>query len=359
MSIQNIRLQFIEGSSCKEYRLSIEENGGKYDVLASWGRIGATLQTGAKASGVTLEEAYKAYDKILKEKTAKGYLSYSTSPSGIGSNVVRNIDQRDTGLYPQLLVAITEDEAESYILDDRYCAQDKYDGKRLTVKKNDSEVIAANRKGLSVGFPDAIANAVQLAHSFVVDGEAIKERLYAFDLLELDGTNLRPLSYRQRLISLHNLFEDTKETDTVVVAKTAFGATDKRKLMAELKAANKEGIVFKLLDAPWSAGRPEKGGPAIKCKFYKTATVIVTKINAKRSVAVGVMDGNDLIQVGNVTIGPNKEIPQVHARIEVRYLYAFKGGSLFQPTYLQDRSDEIDQSDCVVSQLVYKAEDEE
>jgi len=366
---KSIRLEFIEGSSCKEYRLSIEASGENYDVLAAWGRIGSTLQSGSKASGVTLATAQKIYDKIVKEKTAKGYIADNaqeagesnsgSNPSGIGSNVVRNIDQRDTGLHPQLLVPITEDEAEIYITDDRYGGQKKYDGKRLTIKKNGSTVIAANKKGLSVGFPDAIADAVrQSASSFVVDGEAIGDHLYAFDLLELDGTDFRPLPYTQRFSQLLSLFGET-EADKVVVAKTAIGTFFKRKLMAELKAAHGEGIVFKLLDAPWSAGRPAKGGPAFKCKLYKTVSVIVLKINAKRSVEVGVTDGDDIVPVGNVTISPNKDVPPVNSFIEVRYLYAYKGGSLYQPTYLQDRTDELDKSDCSISQLIYKAEEED
>jgi len=37
----------------------------------------------------------------------------------------------------------------------------------------------------------------------------------------------------------------------------------------------------------------------------------------------------------------------------VRYLYAYEGGSLFQPTYLGQRAD-LEAGDCVKSQLKYK-----
>ena len=73
---------------------------------------------------------------------------------------------------------------------------------------------------------------------------------------------------------------------------------------------------------------------------------------------MGVLDGETVVPVGNVTIPPNKEVPPLNALVEVRYLYAYKGGSLYQPTYIMDRSDELDREECVISQLSYKSEDD-
>jgi bifunctional non-homologous end joining protein LigD len=41
--------------------------------------------------------------------------------------------------------------------------------------------------------------------------------------------------------------------------------------------------------------------------------------------------------------------------VEMRYLYAFKGGCISQPVYLGKR-DDVQREQCVVSQLKYKAE---
>ena len=57
----------------------------------------------------------------------------------------------------------------------------------------------------------------------------------------------------------------------------------------------------------------------------------------------------------NVTIPSNKAIPAAGALVEIRYLYAYKGGSLYQATYLNER-DDIEAGDCVLGQLKYKAE---
>ena len=69
-------------------------------------------------------------------------------------------------------------------------------------------------------------------------------------------------------------------------------------------------------------------------------------------------DGHKVVPVGNVTIPPNHKIPVVGAVIEVRYLYAFRGGSIYQPVYLGARTD-ITAEECSTAQLKYKAAEEE
>ena len=67
-------------------------------------------------------------------------------------------------------------------------------------------------------------------------------------------------------------------------------------------------------------------------------------------------DGKDRVQVGNVTIPTNQPVPPLGSIIEVRYLYAFQGGSVYQPVFLAVR-DDLDAQDCVIGQLKYKADD--
>jgi len=359
--LPSISLGFCEGSSDKIYKAAIEKVGELYSVQFAFGRRGATLQTGTKTNQpVPLAEATKIYDKLVLSKTAKGYKSTGEG-GGIASsitNAVKDIDQRDTGLRPQLLNPITEDEAEKYILDDDFCAQEKFDGKRMQIKKVGSEIVAANRKGLSIGFPDAIASSLAtlaLNAYFVADGEAVGDVFNVFDLLECHNTNLRDEPYSDRLDQLKTFIGGGSKA--VVVAETAIGTTAKRKMMARLKAEGKEGIVFKKLSAKWYAGRPASGGSAVKCKFWHSVSCVVTKINAKRSIQVSI-EGQS---VGNVTIPPNWEIPRVGQIVEIKYLYCVgKGGSLYQPIYLGPR-DDIDASECTFAQqkLKYKPENED
>ena len=60
---------------------------------------------------------------------------------------------------------------------------------------------------------------------------------------------------------------------------------------------------------------------------------------AKRSVEVGVAEGDGVRSVGKVTVLPNFPVPGVGAFIEARYLYYYEGGSLYQPIYCGERDD--------------------
>jgi bifunctional non-homologous end joining protein LigD len=82
-------------------------------------------------------------------------------------------------------------------------------------------------------------------------------------------------------------------------------------------------------------------------------------LNDKRSVELRLLNGQGWVQVGNVTIPANHAIPAVGEVVEVRFLYAFKeSNALYQPVYLGPRKD-IEQHECVLSQLKYKSTGEE
>lgn len=136
---------------------------------------------------------------------------------------------------------------------------------------------------------------------------------------------------------------------------TAKTAAEKSQFLLNLKAARKEGVVFKQKDAPYTAGRPASGGAWMKHKFTTTGSFMVCRINPdKRSVGVE----HHGIEIGNVTIPANKEVPKLGDVVEIRYLYAFKGGSLYQPVFLNVR-DDLEPSDCILQQLKYRAEESE
>jgi bifunctional non-homologous end joining protein LigD len=140
--------------------------------------------------------------------------------------------------------------------------------------------------------------------------------------------------------------------------ETHFRRDQKLRAFDELKLAKKEGAVFKRLDAPYRPGRPNSGGPQLKHKFYATLSAVVSKINKQRSVEIRLLNGEGWQTAGNVTIPSNHAIPKVGQVVEIRYLYAFReSGVLFQPVYLGPR-DDVEQGECLVKQLKYKAEEE-
>ena len=178
-----------------------------------------------------------------------------------------------------------------------------------------------------------------------------------------DNRNVEHLPYSARLellafalrVPLNEVYAGDSsifETDggPIRVAKTAATAASKRAMFEYCKSAGKEGITFKMRDAPYLAGRD---GRAIKVKFWDSLSAIVAKQNDKRSVGLILLDNGNPINVGDVTIPPNYPVPPVGAVVEVRYLYAYPQGSLYQPGYLGERTD-ITPDECVASQRKFK-----
>jgi hypothetical protein len=152
---------------------------------------------------------------------------------------------------------------------------------------------------------------------------------------------------------------DVLSVTMIELVETAFAPAQKAMLYNCMKQDRKEGVVLKRLDAPYTPGRPNSGGPQLKHKFVATLSAVVAKINAQRNVEVRLLNGKGWIPCGNVTIPPNQPVPHVGAVVEIRYLYAFKESNvLYQPVFLGVRTD-VEQHECVVSQLKYKSEDDE
>ena len=261
-------------------------------------------------------------------------------------------EQRVTGIVPQMLNPVNENEVQRLIADYRFWVQQKFDGKRTLIRNVAGEVTGINRKGLSIRLPEPVVAAVKMIKvSCIIDGESCGNVFHAFDLLEMNSVELRKLSYSERLRQLENLL--AKSTGAIKWVETAKAQKEKSALLARLQSEEQEGVVFKRCDALYVPGRPASGGSQLKFKFYATASCIVVKINVKRRVALELRDGGKSIGVGNVTIPWNQEIQAKGAIIELKYLYAFPKGALFQPTYLGQR-DDIEADACTTAQLKYK-----
>ncbi len=388
--LEKISLFFTQGSSDKYYNIAImEDEAGNCTVPFTYGRRGTSGQSGDKVNGpVSYDVAKKAYDKVVKQKKAKGYQAgtggggMSTakptlSTLGEKSDIILvhsgiTTEKVDSGILPQLLCPIEDDEVEMFLKDARYGAQEKKDGRRKFMQRNaDGTNASINRKGQIVGYPAIFDSACEALikngfhhfakKAFLIDGEEVGETLHVFDILQFGSNNLRSISYQRRYDTLYNIMEESDFTGAFKLVPLAETEAEKRALYEKLKKEGKEGIIFKLRDAPYTEGRPSEEHvtyaqmcPQVKNKFYATASCIVIKKNVKRSIRLGLYEDGELIDIGNCTIQPNKEIPS--GIVEIRYLYANKGGSLYQPTYLMPR-DDIEKEACTMNQLKYKAEE--
>jgi bifunctional non-homologous end joining protein LigD len=353
--IQSASLYFREGNSDKEYRAAIELKGDGFAVNFAYGRRGGTLNTGTKTPiPVPEDEAIKVFDKLITSKIAKGYrpIADTSAPYPLTGS-----EGLDTGIRCQLLNPIEESDVSRLLADARHCLQEKHDGRRLLVRKQDHEITGINRRSLVVAIPELIRAAVAMIPAdCLIDGEAVGDTLHAFDLLEVNGLDLRHRRYLDRHSGLLTLIPPNHPALRWV--STMIAPNEKIEMYDQLRLANREGVVFKDMDGPFSPGRPNSGGSQLKFKFVETASFVVTGVNSKRSVTLGLYDGDRMVPAGNVTIPPNHAIPELGALVEIRYLYAFKeSGAIYQPVYLGPRTD-IPAGECGVDQLKYKAESE-
>lgn len=352
--LSNVTLYYREGSSDKVYQCAIEPAGERYVVNFAYGRRGSTMNTGTKTNvPVDYDDAQRIYEKLVKEKKAKGYAE------GQDATPYQHTDKQPSGLMPQLLNSIDEEQVLNLIQDDNWCMQEKQDGRRLIIRKQGQDITGINKKGNTVGLALPLFEVIRGFDADVtIDGESIGDNLFAFDLLELDGVDIRSWPYRERLAALMNLLFSVQQR-VIRLGDTAFTTEQKLALLKELKASKREGIVFKQVWSAYTPGRPNSGGNQLKHKFVATLSALVSKVNAQRSVGISLLGRNGWQQAGNVTIPANHKIPATGEIVEVRYLYAFpESDILFQPVYLGKR-DDVDMGECTVQQLKYKPEDSE
>lgn len=353
MSVKDsISLYFKQGNSDKVYQAQIKETDGGYSVDFQYGRRGSSLRAGSKTnSPVDYEKAKGIYAKLVESKVAKGY-----NPDQSGSTCQdTDLADRKTGILPQLLNPIDAELLEKYLHNDQFIMQEKHDGERRLIKVTQDEVIGINRKGLKIALPEVLANAFADMQDpqCILDGEAIGDYFHVFDLLAFAGEDLKQQPYHERLEHLTDLLTRINN-EYLLLVETAHNLPGKTALFERIQQQGGEGVVLKDRNATYAAGRPNSLGNHLKYKFIESASVIVSAITEnKRSVAMAVLDNGNQVDVGKVTIKPNQDMPNIGDILEVQYLYAYQGGSLFQPVCLGVRSD-LEAADCTIEQLKYK-----
>lgn len=349
-------LYFREGSSDKLYAARIEPRGDGFVVCVEYGRRNGAMQCGLKTpSPVPLERAMKVYDQIVAEKCRKGYTPCESGQPHVG---VENAG-RVSGVLPQLLNSVAENELDALLEHPQWGAQEKFDGERRLVLVENGAAIGINRRGLTVALPIELSFSVleQLPRGrTIIDGELLSTTLCAFDLLAYDGHDLTTMPFLHRYELLEKVWERVPQLGRARLARTA---RDKRALLDNVERDRGEGIVLRQLSAPYSPGRPASGGSLLKHKLVESASCRVHGVNdRKRSVGIELIDTDTALwhDAGSVTIPPNHAVPEPGMVVEVQYLYATEGGKLYQPVYRGARS-EIDVSECTRAQLKFKRQE--
>lgn len=205
----------------------------------------------------------------------------------------------------------------------------KFDGYRLQVRVKDGKAVVRTRKGLdwTAKFA-AIGKAAEDLPDCILDGEAValdsegqpnfpalqaalsegrsKDLIYfAFDLLFLDGEDLRGLPLRERKTRLKELLgEDDPHLRYVEHFETSGDAVWQSACRLEL-----EGIVSKRLDGSYRSGRGEAWTKA-KCRGGHEVVIggWTGEKGRMRSLLVGVYREGKLAYVGRVGTGFGGEV---------------------------------------------------
>lgn len=349
---QSVQLAYQEGKSDKVYHVQLEQAPGKkgWVVNFQFGRRGGTLKPGTKTD-VPLafhSAALAIFNELVNSKMAKGYKNVGSKgpiPAATSYVIPAVETERQTEIFPQLLNECKLEQTQKMIESDEWCAQEKKDGKNIMLCVVTNKARAINRSGKECGCPEKIlAFARKLAgdSNLLVCGELVGEVFWAHDVLEVDDQDMRNIPYENRYETLADVLDEEVRNSCFQRISLAVTRDEKAQLMVTLFEMKAEGIVFKRKKALFVPGRPSSGGDMLKYKFTETATLQVMAQKAgKRSIEVAALDNDKggLVHVGSVTVYPNQEIPPVGSFVEVRYLYAFPGGSIYQPVLLHVRDD--------------------
>jgi bifunctional non-homologous end joining protein LigD len=206
----------------------------------------------------------------------------------------------------------------------------KADGYRAQLHQRPGETKVYSRTGLdwTEEFGSIAAAAKSLrAKSAVIDGEVIvygsnglpdfqqlrrelgrrssaKLHFHAFDVLYLDGYDLKGVAFTQRKQILKLLLAETSDTFVFVDYVEADGA----EIFRNACDMGLEGLVAKRADAPYRSGR-QKSWIKLKCKKSETFPIVafVEKLGARTrrvaSLYVGRREGDQLLYAGKVRTG--------------------------------------------------------
>lgn len=245
----------------------------------------------------------------------------------------------------------------------KFVAEEKYDGDRVRLRYEKGSVTLTNRrnKNVSLTFPE-LNDVKQDVDSFLIDGEmcvddhrgvsqfnegiafrshckspeAIKNAManypvmyYVFDLLELNGVNLRnmPLSERRRQLILLNLHHPHLR---VVEQHTEISA-----LFDQMCAEGREGVIIKNTGSLYREGYRSPNWR--KVKNIKEADLEFTKYDENpQGITVENQDGIRCLVGGRHSHEVKRQIDTFgRVDITIRHLGKTKAGKYRQPVYMK------------------------
>ena len=240
----------------------------------------SVAKIGDKSHRKDLEEAYNKTSDL-------GFVANTYWSKGI--EAIKRVElQVGKPLRPALAERLPTAEAMVKRMGSEFAVEPKYDGFRnqIHLENGKAQIFSRNLENMTHMFPDIIAAVKKevKANSAIFEGEAIaynptteeflpfqettKRRrkyaveefatklplkLFAFDLLYLNGRDITSLSYKERRKKLSEIISNDGK---ILIAKEEIlhSVDELKKMFEEQIAAGLEGVMVKKLDAPFKAG---------------------------------------------------------------------------------------------------------
>ncbi len=211
----------------------------------------------------------------------------------------------------------------------------KLDGYRMQLRVEGGEAVLRTRKGLdwsekfseiisaSAKLPDCMIDGEVVAldengapdfaalQAALSDGDTQNLIFFAFDLLFIEGEDLRKCPLSERKQRLKELLEDQPRAVTSRLRYVEHFETAGDAVLESACRMNLEGIISKQLDAPYRSGRV---GDWMKAKCRAGHEVVIGGWTHQsgnfRSLLVGVHRGDHLVYVGRVGTGFGRDKAQ-------------------------------------------------
>jgi bifunctional non-homologous end joining protein LigD len=289
-------------------------------------------ETTSLKSGRTIEELASQgdirVDHAAREKVVRSRSEKSRRPS--------KVKGAKKGILPAFVEPALAQLVESAPRGGNWLHEIKLDGYRMQARIDGREVKLLTRKGLDwTAKFKPIANALKELKipSALIDGEivvedeagvssfsALQQELkggkgerfvyYVFDLLYLDGEDLRKATLADRKVALRLLFDDLPQRGAIRFSDhlDEDGAT----LVRHACRMGLEGIISKRADQPYRSGR---GDDWVKSKCTQRQELVIAGYlpssaskKAVGSLVMGVYEAGKLIPVGRVGTGFTSEV---------------------------------------------------
>jgi bifunctional non-homologous end joining protein LigD len=271
------------------------------DIAAGKGEQTARVWQSSKSAAENVEAGAIADDKAMPEKARKA-----------------------PGFAKPQLATLVSDAPEG----DNWLAEAKFDGYRLQIAVGKGGVTCYTRTGLdwTEKFPDISRAFSDLGcDSALIDGEAVatsedgskfsalqkalktggETRFYAFDLLHLDGKDLRKAPLIKRKEALKTLLDTLSVNQTIRYSEHVRGNAEK--VFQAMCKAGQEGIIAKQADAPYREGR-NANWLKVKCTHRQEFVIGGYSPSDKRgrpfaSLLVGAFEDDKFVYQGRVGTG--------------------------------------------------------